>query len=58
MDVLELLRLMKEELDIDSELNFTYGTPSNAYISGEYNMIRIAERYVNSQVEKMAKEDK
>lgn len=54
MDVLELIKIMKEELDRDAE-NYNYGIPSlDAYMCGELNMIRIAEKYVNEQIEKMA----
>lgn len=57
MDVLELIKIMKEELDRDAELNYNYGIPSDAYMSGEFNMIRIAEKYVNGQIEKMAEKE-
>ena len=57
MNALELLKLLKEEYERDSELNFNYQVPSNEYMLGEYNMLRIAEKFVNNEIDKMAKED-
>lgn len=57
MNALELLKLLKEEYERDSELNFNYQVPSNEYMLGEYNMLRIAEKFVNNEIDKMAKEE-
>lgn len=57
MNALDLLKLLKEEYERDSELNFNYQVPSNEYMLGEYNMLRIAEKFINNEIEKMAKEE-
>lgn len=57
MSALDLLKVLKEEYERDSELNFNYQVPSNEYMLGEYNMLRIVEKYINNEIDKMAKEE-
>lgn len=57
MNALELLKVLKEEYNRDCEMNFSYQVPSNEYMLGEYNMLRIAEKFVNNEIDKMAKEE-
>ena len=57
MNALDLLKVLKEEYERDSELNFNYQVPSTEYMLGEYNMLRIAEKFINNEIEKMTKEE-
>ena len=57
MSILDLYQFMKDVYEGDCEMNFRYQVPTDDYLDGEYNMLRIVEKYINNSIDKMAKEE-